>query len=40
MKDYCSTYNRDDIGLERFVYADWGGNLIDRKWYTGVVFEC
>lgn len=38
-KDQCLTFNKDDIGLEGFVDADWGGNLVDRKSYNGFVFK-
>ena len=36
--DMKLVFKASDKQLEGFVDADWGGNLMDRKAYTGFVF--
>jgi len=37
--DYCLFFSNDQLDLEGFVDADWGGDISDRKSYTGYVFK-
>lgn len=38
-KNYCLTFKKgEDISLRGYVDADWGGDIQDRKSYTGYVF--
>lgn len=38
-RDYCLSFSKDQNLLEGFVDADWGGNIKDRKSYTGYIFK-
>lgn len=38
-RDYCLSFSKDQNLLEGFVDADCGGNIKDRKSYTGYIFK-
>lgn len=38
-KDLKLIYQNNHVNLEGYVDADWGGNTVDRKSYTGFVFS-
>ena len=37
--DFCLFFSKTMEGLEGYVDADWGGDITDRKSYTGYVFK-
>lgn len=37
--DYCLTFKKSGLKITSFVDADWAGNTIDRRSYTGYVFK-